>query len=232
MIPALLDRTQMIPALLGYRLRPLPWSEITVAVATVLALTVRRVSAAPGADAELGLAAMACLFGLCGALLTAPETDEGAEPVRCAPLGEWRTVAVRGLVWLAAGLGVLGVLAVALQQLAAWSAAEVLDLTVGPFAFVSVTCAALASRTSAVAGATGGCAIIGGAQLLALRFPEFCLQLLPLAGNPAAGTGWTAGCAAVLAAVTLLDRGRRGLRGIGRGRRADPLPRVAGAVPR
>ncbi len=220
----------MIPALLGYRLRPLPAGEIAAAVTGVLALMVRGASGAPVATVRL--AVMACLFGLCGALLTAPEIDEGAEPVRCAPLGEWRTVAVRGLAWLAAGLGTLGALALALQHLAAWSAAEVLRLTVGPFALVSVACAALASRTSAVAGATGGCAIIGGAQLLALRFPEFCLQLLPLPGNPAAPTGWTVGCAAVLAAVTLLDRGRRGLRGIGRGCRADPVPRVARAVPR
>ena len=120
----------MTPATLArYRLRPVPWGRLAVLAAGWLPA-----HPAPGGPArrpDMGVTVFrwaALLLGLGGAVLAAPETDPPRAVLRAEPVPLWRTLALRLAGWLALGAAPILALAVLLDGLAGWTAA---DLTTG-----------------------------------------------------------------------------------------------------
>lgn len=216
-----------------YRLCPLPWGRLVLAAlaAGVLAHRLYQGMDEPVAAFRV-LPVLACLWAVPAALLTAPETDPDVDAQEAAPVGAWRVVLVRLAAWASLGLALFGGLALVLDGSWGWSGGELLLGTLPAFWLVSGVSATAAVRGSALTGAAGGMAAVVLLWRVAAQYPRFPVQLFVPPVDPAAPAGrwWACGIGAVLLALVVLERGRRGLGGPlrrrERGRAASPAPQV------
>jgi hypothetical protein len=203
-----------------YRLRPLPWGRLVLAALAVGALAHRLYQGmGDPLSAFLVLPVLACLWAAPAALLTAPETDPDADAQEAAPVGAWRLVSVRLAAWTCLGVALFGGLSLLLDGSWGWSRGELLLGALPVFWLVSAVNAAVAACSSTLAGAAGGLGAVVLLWQLPMQFPNFPVQLFVPPTDPAvaAGRWWAFAAGALLLALVVVERARRGLRG--------PLPR-------
>jgi len=207
----------MTPAALArYRLRPVPWGWLAVLAAGWLLLT-RLLVGLPG-DQAMGVTMFrwaALLLGLGGAVLAAPETDPPLDLLRAGPVPRWRTLALRLGGWLALGAAPVLALAVLLDGLAGWSAAELARGTLPGFGLATAVGFLAAAWTSVLGGGAAAMAVAVGLSTAGRAWPGwFPVQLGSVPGDPRwqSSRAWLVGLSLVLVVAALALEARTGAR--------------------
>jgi hypothetical protein len=217
-----------VTTLLRYRQRPVTWGWLA-GLAAGWFLGVWALAGLPD-DPGTGVAVVrlaAFLLGLGGAVLAAPETDPPRDVLRTTPTAHWRTLALRLAGWLALGTAPVLALAMLLDGLGGWTAA---DLARGVWPnFLVVTAAAFlaASLTSTLGGGAAALAVVVVLYLAGRTWPAwFPVQLGAVPGGPhwQASRAWLVAVGVALVALALLVERRTGLGMAPPGRRAGPRP--------
>ena len=202
----------MIPALVAYRLRPVPWARLAgLAVGWVL-VTRAVAAAAPDPSARVGvLRWAAALLGLGAALLAAPETAPPRDVLRAAPVPSWRALALRLGGWLAVGAAPLLALVVLLGPATGWSATDLARGALPGFLVATAAGFMAAGRTSILGGGAAAMALLVVLDTAARAWPAwFPVPLASVPGDPGwpSSLTWTVGLSLGLVVAALALEGR------------------------
>ena len=198
--------------LVRYRLRPVPWGRLAV-LAAGWALVTRLLVELP-ADPDKGVTMLrwaGTWLGLGGALLAAPETDPPRAVLRAEPVPLWHTLALRLAGWLTLGAAPILTLAVLLDGLAGWTAADLTTGTLPGFLLATALGFLAAARTSVLGGGAAVMAVVVGLSSAGRAWPAwFPVQLDHGPGDPRwpSSQAWMAGLSLALLATALLAERR------------------------
>jgi hypothetical protein len=219
----------MTTTLARYRLRPVPWGWLAVLAAGWLLLT-RLLVELPN-DPSIGVRVVrwaALLLGLGGAVLAAPETDPPRDLLRSGPVPRWRTLTLRMAGWLALGAAAILALAVLLDGLAGWTAAELARGTLPGFGLATAAGFLAAAWTSVLGGGAAAMAVAVGLSTAGRAWPGwFPVQLGSVPGDPRwqSSRAWLVGLSLVLVVAALALEARTGARSRSRLPRRRPRAR-------
>jgi hypothetical protein len=221
-------------ALARYRLRPVPWGWLAVLAAGWLLFTRLLVDLA--SDPGVGVLMFrwaAVLLGIGGAVLAAPETDPPRDVLRAGPVPRWRALALRLAGWLALGAAPILALAVLLDGIVGWSAADLARGTLPGFGLATAAAFLAASRTSVLGGGAAAMATVIVLSTAGRAWPAwFPILLTSVPGEPRwqSSRTWMVGLGLVLVAAALLAERRTGARlAVPRGRRPARSARASEA---
>ena len=153
----------MTATLARYRLRPVPWGRLAGLAAGWFLATWALIEL-PG-DPTIGVKVFqwaAFLLGLGGTVLAAPETDPPRAILRAEPVPLWRTLALRLAGWLALGAVPILALALLLDGLAGWTAADLSTGTLPGYLLVTASGFLAAARASVLGGGATAMAVMVG----------------------------------------------------------------------
>jgi hypothetical protein len=157
----------------------------------------------------------ALLLGLGGAILAAPETDPPRDLLRAGPVPRWRTLALRLAGWLALGAAPVLALAVLLDGLAGWTAADLARGTLPGFWLATASAFLAASLTSVLGGGAAAMATAVALSTAGRAWPAwFPIQLDSVPGDPRwpSSRAWLVGLGLGLAVAALALETRTGTR--------------------
>jgi hypothetical protein len=202
----------MTATLARYRLRPVPWGRLAGLAAGWFLATWALVDL-PG-DPTIGVKVFqwaAFLLGLVGTVLAAPETDPPRAVLRAEPVPLWRTLALRLAGWLALGAAPILTLAVLLDGLAGWTAADLTAGTLPGYLLATAVGFLAAARASVLGGGATAMAVIVGLYSAGRAWPAwFPVQLDSGPGDPhwQSSQTWMVGLSLALVAAALVAERR------------------------
>jgi hypothetical protein len=202
----------MTATLARYRLRPVPWGRLAGLAAGWFLATWALVDL-PG-DPTIAVKVFqwaAFLLGLVGTVLAAPETDPPRAVLRAEPVPLWRTLALRLAGWLALGAAPILTLAVLLDGLAGWTAADLTAGTLPGYLLATAVGFLAAARASVLGGGATAMAVIVGLYSAGRAWPAwFPVQLDSGPGDPhwQSSQTWMVGLSLALVAAALVAERR------------------------
>jgi hypothetical protein len=202
----------MTATLARYRLRPVPWGRLAGLAAGWFLATWALVDL-PG-DPTIAVKVFqwaAFLLGLVGTVLAAPETDPPRAVLRAEPVPLWRTLALRLAGWLALGAAPILTLAVLLDGLAGWTAADLTTGTLPGYLLATAVGFLAAARASVLGGGVTAMAVIVGLYSAGRAWPAwFPVQLDSGPGDPhwQSSQTWMVGLSLALVAAALVAERR------------------------
>jgi hypothetical protein len=202
----------MTATLARYRLRPVPWGRLAGLAAGWFLATWALVDL-PG-DPTIAVKVFqwaAFLLGLVGTVLAAPETDPPRAVLRAEPVPLWRTLALRLAGWLALGAAPILTLAVLLDGLAGWTAADLTTGTLPGYLLATAVGFLAAARASVLGGGATAMAVIVGLYSAGRAWPAwFPVQLDSGPGDPhwQSSQTWMVGVSLALVAAALVAERR------------------------
>jgi hypothetical protein len=202
----------MTATLARYRLRPVPWGRLAGLAAGWFLATWALVDL-PG-DPTIAVKVFqwaAFLLGLVGTVLAAPETDPPRAVLRAEPVPLWRTLALRLAGWLALGAAPILTLAVLLDGLAGWTAADLTTGTLPGYLLATAVGFLAAARASVLGGGANAMAVIVGLYSAGRAWPAwFPVQLDSGPGDPhwQSSQTWMVGLSLALVAAALVAERR------------------------
>jgi hypothetical protein len=171
------------------------------------------------------------VLGLGGTVLAAPETDPPRAILRADPVPLWRTLALRLAGWLALGAAPILALAVLLDGLASWTAADLTTGTLPGYLLVTASGFLAGARASVLGGGAAAMAAAVGLSTAGRAGPAwFPIQLGSIPSDPRwqSSRVWMVGLSLALVVAALVLEARTGAR-LGRPRRRRPAARSSAA---
>jgi hypothetical protein len=202
----------MTATLARYRLRPVLWGRLAGLAAGWFLATWALVDLL--GDPMIGVKVFqwaAFLVGLGGTVLAAPETDPPRAVLRAEPVPLWRTLALRLAGWLALGAAPILALAVLLDGLGGWTAADLTTGTLAGYLLVTASGFLAGARASVLGGGATAMAVLVGMLSAGRTWPAwFPVQLDSGPGDPRwlSSHAWMVGLSLTLVAAALVAERR------------------------